>query len=84
LRRAANDHNRPCPLEPKQRIAEMQKSIKSKAEQQFAAAEKKTKNILQARDKSEQDMKERMAKQRALRLAKEQDDMPKARHMLKP
>ena len=52
----------------------MQKSIKSKAEQQFAAAEKKTKIILQARDKSQQDLKERMAKQRAVRLAKVQDD----------
>ena len=52
----------------------MKKSIKSKAEQQFAAAEKKTKNILQARDKSQQDLKERMAKQRSLRLAKEQAD----------
>ena len=52
----------------------MQKSIKSKAEQQFAAAEKKTKIILQARDKSQQDLKERMAKQRAVRLAKEQAD----------
>ncbi len=52
----------------------MQKSIKSKAEQQFAAAEKKTKNILQARDKSQQDLKDRMAKQRAVRLAKVQDD----------
>ena len=52
----------------------MQKSIKSKAEQQFAAAEKKTKNIIQARDKSQQDLKERMAKQRAFRLAKEQAD----------
>lgn len=62
----------------------MQKSIRSKAEQQFAAAEKKTKNILQARDKLQQDLKERMAKQKALRLAKEQADMPKARYMLKP
>jgi hypothetical protein len=52
----------------------LKKSIKSKAEQQFAAAEKKTKNILQARDKSQQDLKERMAKQRSLRLAKEQAD----------
>ena len=52
----------------------MQKSIKSKAEQQFAAAEKKTKIILQARDKSQQDLKERMAKQRALRQIKVQDD----------
>ena len=52
----------------------MRKSIKSKAEQQFAAAEKKTKNILHARDKSQQDLKERMANQRALRLAKEQSD----------
>ena len=52
----------------------MQKSIKSKAEQRFAAAEKKTKIILQAKEQSQQDMKERMAKQRALRLAKEQAD----------
>ncbi len=52
----------------------MQKSIKSKAEQQFAAAEKKTKIILQAKEKSQQDLKERMAKQRAVRLAKVQDD----------
>ena len=52
----------------------MQKSIKSKAEQRFAATEKKTQQALQAKEKSHQNLMERMAKQRALRLAKEQTD----------
>ncbi len=52
----------------------MQKSIKSKAEQRFAATEKKTQQAIQEKEKSHQNLMERMAKQRALRLAKEQTD----------
>jgi hypothetical protein len=47
---------------------------KSKAEQQFAATQKKAKQAAQDKEKSWQELHERVAKQRGLRLAKEAAD----------
>jgi hypothetical protein len=47
----------------------------SKAEQKFAATQKKAEQVLQEKEQSQQELKERMARQRALRLAKEQSDI---------
>lgn len=52
----------------------MRKSVKSKAEEKFAAIQKKDKQALQQREASEQAIVDRMAKQKALRLAKEAAD----------
>jgi hypothetical protein len=49
----------------------MRKSVKSRAEEQFAATQKKAKQALKDKDKAQQGMAERVARQRALRLAKE-------------
>ncbi len=50
----------------------MRKSVKLlKAEEQFAATQKKAKQALKDKDKAQQGMAERVARQRALRLAKE-------------
>ena len=47
---------------------------RSKAEQQFAATQKKAKQAAKDKEKSWQDLHERVAKQRAARLAKEAAD----------
>ncbi len=47
---------------------------KSKAEQQFAATQKKAKHAAKEKDKSWQELTERVAKLKALRLAKEAAD----------
>jgi hypothetical protein len=52
----------------------MQKSVRAKAEEQFAATQKKAKQALNEKEKARQDIAERMARQRALRLAKEAAD----------
>ena len=52
----------------------MQKSARLRAEEQFAATQKKAKQALTAKEKSRQEVTDRMAKQRALRLAKEAAD----------
>lgn len=52
----------------------MLKSVKSKAEEQFAATQKKDKLALKEKEKAQQELTERVAKQRALRLAKEATD----------
>jgi hypothetical protein len=69
-----------CPscLEPKRRIAEMQKSIKSKAEEQFAASQKKAKQVLKEKEKAQIEGAEKVMRLRALRLAKEAADLEAA------
>ncbi|MEJ2122690.1 MAG: hypothetical protein P8Z76_18720 [Alphaproteobacteria bacterium] len=52
----------------------MQKTLRSRAEEKFAATQKKAKQALSEKEKARQAMTERMAKQRALRLAKEAAD----------
>ncbi len=52
----------------------MLNSVRSRAEEQFAATQKKAKQSLNKKDKARQEIAERMARQRALRLAKEAAD----------
>ncbi len=52
----------------------MQKSARARAEEQFAATQKKAKQALKEKEKARQEITERMARQRALRLAKEASD----------
>lgn len=52
----------------------MLKTAKSKAEEQFAATQKKDKQVLEEKDKARQKSAEHTAKLRALRLAKEAAD----------
>jgi len=52
----------------------MQNSTRVRAEQQFAATQKKAKPALSEKEKAQQEITERMAKQRALRLAKDAAD----------
>ena len=49
----------------------MQKSVKSRAEEKFAASKKKDELVVREREKAEQKIVERIAKQRALRLSHE-------------
>lgn len=52
----------------------MRKSVKSRAEEQFAATQKKAKQALKEKEKARQERAERVARLRALRLAKEEAD----------
>ena len=52
----------------------MLRSIKLKAEKQFAASQKKNKQALKEKEKVRQEVVEKMARLRALRLAKEAAD----------
>ena len=52
----------------------MLKSVKSRAEEQFAASRKKDKQALDDREKARQEEAKSVAKLRALRLAKESAD----------
>ncbi len=52
----------------------MLKSVKSRAEQQFAATQKKDKQVLKEKEKARQERAKHVAKLRALRLAKEAAD----------
>ncbi|MEJ2230019.1 MAG: hypothetical protein P8X46_02405 [Nitrospirales bacterium] len=52
----------------------MQNPTRARAEQLFAATQKKAKPDLSEKEKAQQEITERMAKQRALRLAKEATD----------
>ncbi len=52
----------------------MSKSVKSRAEELFAATQKKDKVILKEKEKAEQDKADHVATLRALRLAKEAAD----------
>lgn len=68
------DPVRPRNLEPKQRIPTMRKSVKSRAEEQFAATQKKDKQALKDIEKARQERAEKVERLRALRLAKEAAD----------
>ena len=52
----------------------MLKSVKSRAEEQFAATQKKDKQALKEKEKARQERAEHVASLRALRLAKEAVD----------
>ena len=52
----------------------MLKSARSRAEQQFTATQKKSNKALKRKEKAQQDVSEKMARLRALRLAKEAAD----------
>lgn len=52
----------------------MGKSAKSRAEIKFAATQKRDKQFLKEKEKAQQELVERVAKLRALRLAKEAAD----------
>jgi len=52
----------------------MVKSVKSRAEEQFAATQKKDKQALKEREKARQERADHVAGLRALRLAKEAAD----------
>ena len=52
----------------------MAKSVRSKADEQFAATQKKAKQALKDKDKAWQELTDRVARQKALRLAKEAVD----------
>jgi hypothetical protein len=52
----------------------MQKSARARAEEQFAATQKKAKQALNEKEKARREITDRMARQRALRLAKEASD----------
>ncbi len=52
----------------------MRKSVKSRAEEQFAATQKKAKPALKEKEKAQQEIAKRVARLRALRLAKEEAD----------
>ena len=52
----------------------MRESLRSRAEEQFAATQKKAKQSLNEKEKARREIDVRMAKQRALRLAKEAAD----------
>ena len=52
----------------------MRKSAKSRAEEQFAATQKKAKQALKEKEKARQEVAEHVAKLRGLRLAKEAAD----------
>jgi hypothetical protein len=61
-------------LEPDERTSKLANLTRSKAEQQFAATQKKAKNAAKEKEKSWQELNERVAKLKALRLAKEAAD----------
>ncbi len=67
----------PWRRESKQRITEMLKSVKSRAEEQFAATQKKAKQALKEKENAWQQRIEHTARLRALRLAKEAADKEK-------
>ena len=55
----------------------MRNSVRSRAEEQFAATQKKDKQVLKEREKARQESEEHVARLRALRLAKEGADTRK-------
>ncbi len=52
----------------------MLKSVRSRAEEQFAASQKKLKLVQKEKDQAGQERAEKVARLRALRLAKEASD----------
>ncbi len=67
----------PWRRESKQRITEMLKSVRSRAEEQFAATQKKDKQALKEKENAGQQRIEHTARLRVLRLAKEAADKEK-------
>lgn len=64
----------PGRFQPDERTIKLANLTRSKAEQQFAATQKKAKQAAKDKEKSWQELNERVAKLRALRLAKEAAD----------
>ncbi len=62
------------PLILKQMIAPMMKLVKSRAEEQFAATQKKDNQARKEKDKASQERAEHVASLKALRLAKDVAD----------
>jgi len=56
----------------------MAKTVRSRADEQFAATQKKAKQFVKDKDKAWQELTDRVAKQKALRLAKEAADQEAA------
>ncbi len=69
-----DESTRPGLREPKQRITEMLMSVKSRAEEQFAATQKKDEQAQKEKENAWQQRMKHSAKLRALRLAKEAAD----------
>jgi len=69
-----DESTRPGLREPKQRITEMLMSVKSRAEEQFAATQKKDEQAQKEKETAWQQRMKNSAKLRALRLAKEAAD----------
>ncbi len=69
-----DESTRPGLREPKQRITEMLMSVKSRAEEQFAATQKKDEQALKEKENAWQQRMNHSEKLRALRLAKEAAD----------
>jgi len=65
---------RPRRREPDGRTREVANLTRSKAEEQFAATQRKAKQVAKEKEKSWQELNERVAKLKALRLAKEAAD----------
>ncbi len=61
-------------LEPDERTSKLANLTKSSAEQLFAATQKKAKQVVKEKEKSWQELTERVAKLKALRLEKEAAD----------
>jgi hypothetical protein len=72
-----DESTRPGLREPKQRITEMLQSVKSRAEEKFAATQKKDKQVRKEKETAWQQRMEHTARLRALRLAKEAADNKK-------
>jgi hypothetical protein len=68
---------RPWRLEPKQRSTEMMKSARARAEELFTASQKRDRQALKEKEKAGQEIADRVAKLKALRLAKEAADKEK-------
>ncbi len=69
-----DESTRPGLREPKQRITEMLESVKSRAEEKFAATQKKDEQAQKEKENTWQQKMKHSTKLRALRLAKEAAD----------
>ena len=69
-----DESTRPGLRQPKQRITEMLMLVKSRAEEQFAATQKKDEQAQKEKENAWQQRIKHSAKLRALRLAKEAAD----------
>jgi hypothetical protein len=68
------EYLRPRRREPDERTSKLANLTRSKAEQKFAATQKKAKQAVKEKEKSWQELNARVAKLKALRLAKEAAD----------